>query len=205
MLFWKWGFLLQHLSLGTWCALYEAKINKRFQGIPLPHDQLKNPSWQTQVLSRFNEHAFMPILKIQYTWNYFRIFPPKKGSLWNRDNWPQLFGFSQMWAFKWYLKRLQKGLVSFLVGGLEIVSSVWCQEAKPVLFKTTYDSLELVSELFKSTLVALVVKNLPTNAGDVWGMSLIPGRILWRRAQQITPVFLLEESHGQRSLGGYSL
>lgn len=26
------------------------KINKRFQGIPLPHDQFKNPSWQTQVL-----------------------------------------------------------------------------------------------------------------------------------------------------------
>jgi len=98
-------------------------------------------------------------------------------------------------------KRLQKGLVSFLVGGLETVSSVWCQEAKPVLFKITYDSLELVSELFKSTLVALGVKNLPANAGDVWGMSLIPGKILWRRAQQITPVFLLEESHGQRSLG----
>lgn len=25
MLFWKWGFLLQHLSLGTWCALYKAE------------------------------------------------------------------------------------------------------------------------------------------------------------------------------------
>ena len=30
-------------------------------------------------------------------------------------------------------------------------------------------------------------------------------KILWRRAQQIIPVFLLEESHGQRSLGGYGL
>ena len=30
------------------------------------------------------------------------------------------------------------------------------------------------------------------------------GKILWRREQQPTPVFLLEKFHGQRSLGGYS-
>ena len=30
------------------------------------------------------------------------------------------------------------------------------------------------------------------------------GKISWRRAQQLTPVFLPEESHGQRSLVGYS-
>ena len=30
------------------------------------------------------------------------------------------------------------------------------------------------------------------------------GKILWRRAWQPTPVFLLGESHGQRSLAGYS-
>ena len=30
------------------------------------------------------------------------------------------------------------------------------------------------------------------------------GKILWRRAWQPTPVFLPEESHGQRSLAGYS-
>ena len=56
------------------------------------------------------------------------------------------------------------------------------------------------------TSVALVVKNLPANAGDVRGMSLIPG---WgrsrRRAWQPTPVFLPGESHGQRSLAGYRL
>ena len=32
-----------------------------------------------------------------------------------------------------------------------------------------------------------------------WG-----GKIPWRRKWQPTPVFLPEESHGQRSLGGYS-
>ena len=31
------------------------------------------------------------------------------------------------------------------------------------------------------------------------------GKIPWRRAQQPTPVFLTGESHGQRSLAGYSL
>ena len=30
------------------------------------------------------------------------------------------------------------------------------------------------------------------------------GKIPWRRKWQPTPVFLPEESHGQRSLGGYS-
>ena len=53
--------------------------------------------------------------------------------------------------------------------------------------------------------VALVVKNLPANAGDMrpkfnpW-----VGKITQRRAQQPTPVFLPGESCGQRSLAGYS-
>ena len=42
--------------------------------------------------------------------------------------------------------------------------------------------------------VALVVKNLPTDVGDIKGMSSIPG---WRRAWQPTPVFMLGESHRQ--------
>ena len=41
------------------------------------------------------------------------------------------------------------------------------------------------------------------NVGD---LSSIPwvGKIPWRRAWQPTPVFLPVESHGQRSLAGYS-
>ena len=41
---------------------------------------------------------------------------------------------------------------------------------------------------------------------DVGDPGLIPGfgKIPWRRAWQPTPVFLSVESHGQRSLGGYS-
>ena len=48
-----------------------------------------------------------------------------------------------------------------------------------------------------------VVKNPPTNAGD---MGLIPelGRFPRRRKQQLTPEFLRGKSHEQRSLVGYS-
>ena len=55
--------------------------------------------------------------------------------------------------------------------------------------------------------VALVVKNLPGNAGDIRNTGLIPG--LGRspggsRAWQPTPVFLPGKFHGQRSLVGCS-
>jgi len=52
--------------------------------------------------------------------------------------------------------------------------------------------------------VALVVKNLPANAGDIMRHGFHPcvRKILWRRAWQSTAVFFLGESHGQRSLAG---
>jgi len=54
--------------------------------------------------------------------------------------------------------------------------------------------------------VALVVKNLPANAGDTGDGGLIPWvrKISWRRRWQATPVFLPGESHGQRRLAGCS-
>ena len=44
------------------------------------------------------------------------------------------------------------------------------------------------------------VKNPPANAGDSGDAGLIPGvkKLPWRRKWQPTPVFLPEESHGQR-------
>ena len=50
--------------------------------------------------------------------------------------------------------------------------------------------------------VARVVKNPPANAGDIRNMDLIPGSGI--SPGQPTPVFLPGESHGQRSLVGYS-
>ena len=55
--------------------------------------------------------------------------------------------------------------------------------------------------------MALEVKNLPANAGDIRDMGSIPGlgrKISWRRKWQPTPVFLPGEFHGQRSLVGSS-
>jgi len=55
---------------------------------------------------------------------------------------------------------------------------------------------------------ALVVKNLPANAGDIrhgfdpW-VRKIPWK-RWKRAWQPTPLFLPRVSHRQRSLAGYS-
>ena len=50
------------------------------------------------------------------------------------------------------------------------------------------------------------MKNPPANARRLRGHGFDPWvkKILWRRKWQPTPVFLLGESHGQRSLVGYS-
>ena len=54
--------------------------------------------------------------------------------------------------------------------------------------------------------VVLVVKNSPANVGDIERQRFDPwmGKIPWSRKWQPTPVFLPGESHGQRSLVGYS-
>ena len=49
-----------------------------------------------------------------------------------------------------------------------------------------------------------MVKNPPVSARDV-GWIPGSGKIPWRRNWPPTPVFLPGESHGQKSLAGYSL
>ena len=51
-----------------------------------------------------------------------------------------------------------------------------------------------------------MVKNWPANAGDIRDVGLIPGlvRSPGGKAWQPLPVFLSGETHGQRSLLGYS-
>ena len=56
-----------------------------------------------------------------------------------------------------------------------------------------------------------MVKNLHANVGDIReaglsasGLDPWVGENPWRTAWQLTPVFLPGESHGQRSLAGYS-
>ena len=54
--------------------------------------------------------------------------------------------------------------------------------------------------------MALAVKNLSASAGDVRDVGSVPrlGRQPWRRVWQPTPVLLPGDSHGQRSMVGYS-
>ena len=54
--------------------------------------------------------------------------------------------------------------------------------------------------------VALVVKNLPADAGNtvIYGLDPWVEKIPWRRKRLPTPVFSCRESHGQRSLADYS-
>ena len=56
----------------------------------------------------------------------------------------------------------------------------------------------------RASQVALVVKNQPANAGNVKRRVFDPWvrRIPWGNAWQLTPIFLLGESHGQRRLTG---
>ena len=48
----------------------------------------------------------------------------------------------------------------------------------------------------------LVVNNLPTNAGDIRDVGLIPGKIPWRKKWQPTPVVLPGESPWTEEPGG---
>ena len=53
--------------------------------------------------------------------------------------------------------------------------------------------------------VAQQVNNPPADAGVAGdATSILSQKIIWRRAWQPTSVFLPGESHGQRSLAGYS-
>ena len=92
------------------------------------------------------------------------------------------------------------------------------KQSSPVLLKACFLWLTLLAhrgvrtEMKSSgsgaSQVVLVVKNLPTNVGDIRDAGSIPGlgkSPSLRRARQPTPVFLPGESHGQRSLAGYTV
>ena len=61
-------------------------------------------------------------------------------------------------------------------------------------------AIEQQHEIIRGSQMALEVKNLPANAGDIKRHRFGP----WRRSWQPIPLFLSRESHGQRSQAGYS-
>ena len=89
----------------------------------------------------------------------------------------------------------------------------WNQHTRRKLFpgntstKTSQHKCQIVEfrELERASLVDQWVKNLPAMQ-EIQEMKVLSlgQKIPWKRAWQPTPVFLPGESHGQRSLSGYS-
>ena len=88
-----------------------------------------------------------------------------------------------------------------------------CVLLEPAMVSRIHDSDIFAKQILRHVLgefllaagtsqVALVVKN-PSANERCWFNSWV-GKIPWRRPWQPTPVFLPGESHGQRSLVGYS-
>ena len=69
-----------------------------------------------------------------------------------------------------------------------------------------YEINEPIYKAEGASQVALVVKNLPANAGDIRDMGSIPGlgRSPWGRHGNLLQYSCLENPLGQRSLAGYS-
>ena len=78
-------------------------------------------------------------------------------------------------------------------------TTFYCYISEELLFgKDLYAGKDWISQ------VALVVKSLPANAGDIRDAGRSLGlEIPWRRVWQPTPVFLPVRSQGQRSLAGW--
>ena len=76
---------------------------------------------------------------------------------------------------------------------------------KSFIFLLCNKPLTKAERLLLYSQVVLVVKNLLANAGDMrHGFEFWVWKTPWRRKGQPIPVFLPGESHGQRSLAGYS-
>ena len=78
----------------------------------------------------------------------------------------------------------------------------WCLQETSLTFTYPLSPLYLSIQGLPD---GLVVKNPPAmqETQDMWVQSL-GGKIPWSRKWQSTAVFLLEKSHGQRNLVGYS-
>ena len=72
------------------------------------------------------------------------------------------------------------------------------------MYRCVYDFVFIYIHT-RASQVVLVVKKLPVSAGvSESGLHPWVGKIPWKMAWQPTPVFLPGESHGQKSLSGYS-
>ena len=87
--------------------------------------------------------------------------------------------------------------------GRQVANPLATHQESVYMYQSNF--LPLKPTVSRVSQVALVVKNLPANAGDVrHGFSSQVGKISWRKAWQLTPVFLSGVCHGQRSLADYN-
>ena len=93
-------------------------------------------------------------------------------------------------------------------GGWSWLLSVFYSETLGLSLELSWLQVGIMRSYLKSgaSHLALVVKNPPANAGDIRNQYLIPrpGRSPGRRHGNPLQHSLLEESHGQRRLAGYS-
>ena len=78
-------------------------------------------------------------------------------------------------------------------------------DGKDLISELLMGDVSICGDVCVASQVALVVKNTPANAGDITDAVLIHGSARSPRGGPPTPVLLPGESHGRRSLVGYSL
>ena len=118
--------------------------------------------------------------------------------------------FSHVWLFATLWTVAHQALLSMGFSKQEYWSGLPCPPLgdlpNPGMKPVSLASSALVCRFFtaRASQVAVVVKNSPAKAGDRFGFGPWIWKIPWRRKWQPTAVFLPGESHGQRSLAGYS-
>ena len=104
------------------------------------------------------------------------------------------------WTFRWF------SLQSLSWPGLYRLEQRWVKPHRPKLQIGGQNQCHHCFKPLPCVPVVLGVKNPPANAGRCKRCRFDPRvrKILWRRTWQPTLVFFPWESHGQRSLAGYS-
>ena len=91
------------------------------------------------------------------------------------------------------------GIAIFISDKIDFKMKIVTQGRICIMIRRSIQEKDITVEIY----IAQSVKNLPAMQRPGFGSWV--GKIPWRRKWQPTPVFLPGESHGQKSLAGYSL